>query len=207
VPGSESGWGQYITNPRAPVRVGLFRDWVFKNPSWDPHMFDWDKDVATVDAAYPVLNAMSTDYTGFKARGGKLIMYTGLADPVVSPLDTIEYYENVVKANGGLDVTRGFYRLFTVPGMAHCGGGGGTSTFDTLAALEAWVERGIVPDSIPASRSSGGRVDRTRPLCAYPTAARYKGAGGIDDAANFACVSDEPREPVPNRPPISSRSR
>src|SRR4029079_13139181 len=68
-PGSESGWGQYITNPSAPVRVGLFRDWVFKNPSWDPRSFDWDKDVATVDAAYPVLNAMSTDYSAFKARG------------------------------------------------------------------------------------------------------------------------------------------
>jgi hypothetical protein len=186
--GSESGWGQYITNPGVPVRIALFRDWVFENPKWDPRTFDWDKDVATVDAAWPMLNAISTDYTAFNARGGKLIMYTGLADPVVSPLDTIEYYERVVSANGGLDATRRFYRFFPVPGMAHCGGGSGTSTFDALAALEAWVERGTAPDSIPASRSINGRVDRTRPLCAYPAVARYSGSGSIDDAANFACT-------------------
>jgi feruloyl esterase len=170
------------------VRIALFRDWVFENPTWDPRTFDWDKDVATVDAAWPMLNAISTDYTAFNARGGKLIMYTGLADPVVSPLDTIEYYERVVSANGGLDATRRFYRFFPVPGMAHCGGGSGTSTFDALAALEAWVERGTAPDSIPASRSINGRVDRTRPLCAYPAVARYRGSGSIDDAANFACT-------------------
>ena len=175
--------------------MGLFRDWVFKNPSWDPRTFDWDKDVATVDAALPVLNAMSTDYGAFNARGGKLIMYTGLADPVVSPLDTIEYYDSVVKANGGLEATRRFYRFFPVPGMAHCGGGAGTSTFDTLAALEAWVERGISPETIPASRSIDGRVNRTRPLCAYPAAARYKGSGSIDEAANFSCVSGERQKP------------
>ena len=185
--GSEAGWGPYIINPGEPVRIGLFRDWVFKNPNWDPRAFDWDKDVATVDAAFPMLNAISTDYTAFNARGGKLIMYTGLADPVVSPLDTIEYYERVARANGGLAATRRFYRFFPVPGMAHCGGGPGTSTFDALAALEAWVERGVAPDSIPASRSINGRVDRTRPLCAYPAVARYRGSGSIDDAANFAC--------------------
>jgi hypothetical protein len=194
-PGSETGWGQYIVNPAAPVRVGLFRDWVFKNPSWDPRTFDWDKDVAAVDAAFPMLNAMATDYTAFNARGGKLIMYTGLADPVVSPLDTYGYYESVARANGGLEATRRFYRFFPVPGMAHCGGGAGTSTFDALAALEAWVERGIVPDAIPASHSSNGRVDRTRPLCAYPAVARYKGSGSIDDAANFSCVAGESRQP------------
>ena len=186
--GSESGWGRYITNPGVPVRIALFRDWVFENPKWDPRTFDWDKDVATVDAAWPMLNAISTDYTAFNARGGKLIVYTGLADPVVSPLDTIEYYERVVSANGGLDATQRFYRFFPVPGMAHCGGGSGTSTFDALAALEAWVERGTAPDSIPASRSINGRVDRTRPLCAYPAVARYRGSGSIDDAANFACT-------------------
>ena len=69
--GSESGWGQYITNPGVPVRIALFRDWVFENPKWDPRTFDWDKDVATVDAAWPMLNAISTDYTAFNARGGK----------------------------------------------------------------------------------------------------------------------------------------
>jgi feruloyl esterase len=149
---------------------------------------------------------MSTDYAAFNARGGKLIMYTGLADPVVSPLDTIEYYDSVVKANGGLEATRRFFRFFPVPGMAHCGGGTGTSTFD---ALEAWVELGISPETIPASHSINGRVDRTRPLCAYPAVARYKGSGSIDDAENFSCIAGEPREPRAHRarPPTAPVSR
>lgn len=126
-------------------------------------------------------------------------MYTGLADPVVSPFDTMEYYDAVITATGSLEATQRFYRFFPVPGMAHCRGGAGTSTFDALAALEAWVERGIAPDTILASHSSNGRVDRTRPLCAYPAVARYKGPGSIDDAAHFSCIAAEPREPGANR--------
>jgi feruloyl esterase len=187
-PGSEAGWGTYITNPKEPVRIGLFRGWVFQDASWNPRSFDWDKDVATVNAKYPFLNALATDFSAFKSRGGKLIMYTGLADPVVSPFDTIAYYESVAKAMGGTDAIRSFFRLFPAPGMAHCGGGAGPNTFDTLAALEAWVDKGIAPDSIPASHATSGHVDRTRPLCAYPAVAQYKGAGSIDDAANFSCV-------------------
>jgi hypothetical protein len=188
-PGSEAGWGTYITNPKEPVRIGLFRGWVFDNTGWDPRSFDWDKDVATVNAKYPMLNAMATDYSAFKARGGRLIMYTGLADPVTSPFDTIDYYESVAKANGGIDATKSFYRFFPAPGMAHCGGGAGPNTFDALGALESWVEKGTAPDAIPASHSSNGRVDRTRPLCAYPAVAKYSGHGSIDDAANFSCVA------------------
>ena len=187
-PGSEAGWATYITDPKEPVRIGLFRSWVFQDPSWDPRSFDWDKDVATVNAKYPFLNAMATDYRAFQSRGGKLIMYTGLADPVVTPSDTFAYYESVAKAMGGIDATRSFYRFFPVPGMAHCGGGVGPNTFDALAALEDWVEKGTAPDSIRASHATNGQVDRTRPLCAYPAVAHYNGAGSVDDAANFSCV-------------------
>ena len=188
-PGTEAGWGTYITNPKEPVRIGLFRGWVFQDPSWNPRSFDWDKDVATVNAKYPFLSAMSTDYGAFKARGGKLIMYTGLADPVVSPFDTLAYYDAVAKAMGGVDATQSFFRFFPVPGMAHCRGGAGTDTFDALAALDAWVETGTVPISIAASHATNGRVDRTRPLCAYPAVARYRGTGSVDDAANFTCAA------------------
>ena len=193
VPGSEAGWGTYITNPKEPVRLGLFTGWVFQDPSWDPRSFDWDKDVATVNAKYPFLSAMSTDYSAFKARGGKLIMYTGLADPVTSPFDTIAYYESVAKAMGGIEATKSFYRFFPAPGMAHCGGGAGPNTFDALAALQAWVENGTAPDAIPASHATNGQVDRTRPLCAFPAVARYSGTGSVDDAVNFSCVVRERR--------------
>jgi feruloyl esterase len=161
---------------------------VFQNPAWDPRSFDWEKDVETVNAKYPFLNAMSTDYSAFKARGGRLIMYTGLADPVTSPFDTIAYYDSVVKAAGGIDTTRSFYRFFPVPGMAHCGGGAGPNTFDMLAAITAWVEQGNAPESIPASHATNGVIDRTRPLCAYPAVAKYRGSGSIDDAASFVCA-------------------
>ena len=75
-----------------------------------------------------------------------------------------------------------------VPGMGHCGGGDGASTFDMVAALDAWVDGGTAPEQIPASRVRTGKVDRTRPLCAYPRYARYKGTGSLDDAASFGCV-------------------
>ena len=80
-----------------------------------------------------------------------------------------------------------YFRFFPAPGVAHCGGGTGPNTFDALGALEAWVEQGTAPDSIPASHSTGGMVDRTRPLCAYPAVARYRGTGSTDDGANFTC--------------------
>ena len=73
------------------------------------------------------------------------------------------------------------------PGMAHCAGGEGPDSFDSLGALEHWVEQGKAPQRIIAAHRTSGQVDRTRPLCAYPQVARYKGAGSIDEAANFTC--------------------
>jgi feruloyl esterase len=78
-------------------------------------------------------------------------------------------------------------RLFMVPGMAHRAGGDGTSTFDSVTVLEQWVEQKKTPAQIPASHVTDGVADRTRPLCAYPMVAAYKGAGNTDDAANFVC--------------------
>jgi feruloyl esterase len=113
-------------------------------------------------------------------------MYFGWADPALNPLMGVEYYEQVAQRMGAR--TNGFFRLFMVPGMFHCTGGVGTDTFDKLGPLAGWVEHGAAPDAIPASRVAGGKVVRTRLLCAYPEAARYKGSGSTDDAANFACV-------------------
>ncbi len=84
--------------------------------------------------------------------------------------------------------TDDFARLFMVPGMFHCSGGVGTSQFEMTTPLVKWVEGGTAPSRIEASRVSGGKVVRTRPLCAYPMTERYKGTGSIDDAANFTCV-------------------
>ncbi|MEO8483876.1 MAG: tannase/feruloyl esterase family alpha/beta hydrolase [Acidobacteriota bacterium] len=188
--GSEQGWGSYITNPREPVRLGLLKDWAFHDPNWDMRSFDWDRDVAFVDAALPSVSAMATNLSAFKARGGKLVMYTGLADPVVPPQDVINYYERVTAAMGGRAQTAAFFRFFPTPGMAHCNGGVGPNTFDALGTLEKWVEQGEAPRLIVATHTAGQQIDRSRPLCAYPQKARYKGTGSTDTAASFACADD-----------------
>ena len=85
--------------------------------------------------------------------------------------------------------TKEFYRLFMVPGMQHCTNGPGTARFDALTALEQWVEQNKAPEQIMAGHVTNGQVDRTRPLCAYPQEAKYKGTGSTDDAANFVCAA------------------
>ena len=93
----------------------------------------------------------------------------------------------MVKTFGGAENVANSIRLFMVPGMNHCVGGDGTSSFDGLAALEQWVEQKKAPEQILGSHFTGNAVDRTRPLCPYPQMAEYKGTGQTDDAANFVC--------------------
>ena len=116
-------------------------------------------------------------------------MYTGWADPVVPPQDTVAYYEGVAKVMGGIEKTREFYRFFIAPGMGHCSGGPGPNSFDHLTALEQWVEKGVAPDKLIATHSTAGKLDRSRPLCLYPQVARWNGRGSSDEAANFTCVA------------------
>jgi feruloyl esterase len=83
--------------------------------------------------------------------------------------------------------TQQFYRLYMVPGLAHCSGGNGVNTFDVQAAMEGWVERGVAPGTLPATRTVKGVVERSRPLCVYPEVAVYDGRGNVNDAASFSC--------------------
>ncbi|MBW1689968.1 MAG: tannase/feruloyl esterase family alpha/beta hydrolase, partial [Deltaproteobacteria bacterium] len=131
------------------------------------------------------------DLSKFKEKGGKMILYHGWADSIVTPWLTVDYYETVVKKMGGLEQTQEFFRLFMVPGMDHCSilPGKGPDKFDVLTALENWVEKGVAPAHIIASKlAKEGKVVCTRPLCVYPKVAKYKGTGSPDDAANFTCV-------------------
>jgi feruloyl esterase len=128
---------------------------------------------------------MNPDLKPFLDRGGKMIQYHGWSDPQIAPSASVQYYRSVLDKVG--DKVRDGYRLFMVPGMAHCGGGDGTSTFDMLTAAENWREKGAPPDRILASRIRNGKIDRTRPPCPYPQVAKYTGSGSIDDAENFEC--------------------
>ena len=127
-----------------------------------------------------------TNLNTFSNHGGKIMFFHGVSDPWFSALDTVDYYERLQKANGGPEQVRNWSRLFLSPGVGHCQGG--TAALDTIDALSAvvnWVEKGVAPESIPAT----GRAfpGRSRPLCAYPQHAHYKGQGNPEDAANFEC--------------------
>jgi feruloyl esterase len=125
----------------------------------------------------------------FFDHGGKLLMYHGWSDPQVNPLNGVIYYNNVLNAVGK-DKAENSIELFMVPGMNHCGGGPGTDSFDKMKALEQWVEEGEKPGQIIAAHVSGGKADKTRPLCPFPQVAKYNGVGDPNDAANFSCVAD-----------------
>ena len=188
-PGSELSWGGPAGGPE-PLAVGgdLFKFVVFKDPKWDFHKFDLARDY---DAVHKIdgldLSPTSPDVKAFVARGGKLLIYQGWADQNVAPQSTVDYYNNVVQTIGPKQADESV-RLFFAPGMAHCGGGEGPNVFDALTPLEQWREQGKAPTSIPATHSTNGKVDRTRPLCPYPQIAKYKGTGSVDQADNFFCA-------------------
>ena len=128
-----------------------------------------------------------TNLSTFSGHAGKLIFYHGTSDAWFSALATLDYYERMAKANGGLDQVQGWSRFFLVPGMQHCQGGAATlDSFDALGAVVDWVESGKAPDSVIATGKAF--PGRSRPLCAYPKYARYKGQGNPEDASNFECV-------------------
>jgi feruloyl esterase len=185
--GSEPGW-KVMAGPQ-PFKIGedMFKFVVFRDPAWNFKTFNFATDVALANKEEDVLNAMNPNLKPFIRRGGKLIQYHGWTDPQIAPRNSVIYYQSVLDAIAGDVKVQDSYRLFMVPGMAHCGGGDGTSEFEMLSALEQWVEKGIAPDQVAASRTREGKVDRTRPLCPYPSVAVYKGTGSTDDAISFTC--------------------
>jgi feruloyl esterase len=165
------------------VPLDQYRYIVFNDPQWDWRTFDLERDLAAAEkAGAGTLSPVSTDLSGFTKRGGKLLMYHGWADQDVPPLASVDYYSSIQPKSAQQNV-----RLFMVPGMNHCTGGEGPNTFDVVTALEQWVEHQKPPSRILASHSTDGKIDRTRPLCAYPQTAHYRGSGDVNDAESFVC--------------------
>ncbi len=214
-----AGWGLWITGPTPGKGLlfafgsGFFGGMVYDNPQWNINDADLDDAVKAADAKFAkILNATEADLAPFKGRGGKLILFHGWDDPAISALNSIDYYHSVVNTMGQAN-TDAFARLYMVPGMQHCGGtapeGTGPDSFgqhgpspmekdaahSMQLSIERWVERWTPPAAIIATkyagRGPGADVQMTRPLCAYPQVAKYKGSGDTNDAANFACVAGE----------------
>ncbi|MET0311271.1 MAG: tannase/feruloyl esterase family alpha/beta hydrolase [Burkholderiaceae bacterium] len=141
-----------------------------------------------VQAVSALTDATNPDLSAFLSRGGRLIMLHGLADEVISPNSTIDYYNRVVATIGQPAVEAGI-RFYTVPGMGH-GTGVFIPNWDSLAALENWVERGLAPSTVIASDAVAGTFGRTRPVCQHPAWPKYRGAGSMDAAVNYSCVQE-----------------
>jgi hypothetical protein len=197
--GTASGWMNVIVTMQPDgkpadfnLAEGTMRFLVNKppKPDYDYTTFDFDRDIHMLDDWSKQADAKNPDLTKFKKHGGKLIITYGWADSILQPMMGVNYYEQAVAKNG--PNTPEFFRLFMIPGMAHCGGGIGPDRNDSMTAMIDWVEKGKAPDSIVASRVVNNQVVRTRPLCPYPQVARYSGSGSIDEAANFACMLPKP---------------
>jgi feruloyl esterase len=183
-PGNELGemYAFATGEPRA-VASEMFKYVVFQDPSWDWKTLDWDSDIEkALEATSPMLIA----YPRFKqlaARGGKLMLFIGWVN-YHNPRQLIDYYEKAAMEMGAEQAADSM-RLFTIPGMFE------ETMFDKVKLLEDWVEKGTAPEGNIVSYHAAGKLLRTRPLCAYPTMARYKGMGSTDEASNFVCAESK----------------
>jgi feruloyl esterase len=211
--GSEdSGWNQWITGAQPGRSAGFFfgsqffTNMVYEKADWDYHTFNFAEAGKLAESkTAAALNAIDPNLKPFRTRGGKLILYHGWSDPGIPALNTINYFDSVRTRMGRRD-SESFMRLFLAPGMSHCAGGPGPNVFgqagaassddpehNIYRALEQWVEKGIAPEQLIATKYKDDRnptqgVKMTRPLCAYPKRAKYKGSGDANDAANFVCA-------------------
>ena len=185
---------------------GYYGGFVFEDKNWDFRNFDFVNDTAKARAKLGALmDASNPDLSAFRKRGGKLIQYHGLLDGSIPPAMSARYYDDVVEHMGSIDATQDFYRLFLAPGVLHCGFGPGPNAFgnlgprgpanaehDTLLALQKWVERGVAPSQIIATKYAGddpaNGVQSTRPLCVYPQVAKWNGSGPIERGESFRCA-------------------
>ncbi len=211
----DGGWKDWIIGPTfeksalVAFETGFFRDMVFSDPNWSYHSADIDQALQAANQKMaPVLNATDPDLGRFKARGGKLILYHGWLDAAISPVNTINYYQNVISKMGERSAGE-FVKLYMVPGMRHCVGGPGPFIFGQLGismsrdpkenvftSLEHWVEQGTAPVAIIATKLRDDKdpskgILMTRPLCPFPELAIYDGKSDPNSASSFSCVKQQ----------------
>lgn len=208
--GAERQWAGLVQNLTATgLATGYFANLTFEDPAWDYSTFDFDADMAYADLRVGTLgNAVDTDLSEAKRRGVKIIQYHGWEEQTLQPAYSPQWFDEVARANGGVEQTQEFFRLFMIPGMRHCSGGPGAWVIgqgtgqqpperdelnDVQTAIEAWVERGEAPGKFIATKYTTDDVNATtiqfqRSLCVYPKISRYAG-GDPSSASSFKCVN------------------
>jgi feruloyl esterase len=174
--------GALQPNPNGPGGVYDLVKIAHNDANMDWKTFDLDRDMKFLDEKIGYVDAADLDMSKYKKSGGKLIITHGWADTGITPENTIWYYEQVLNKMGKNQSD--WMRLFMAPGMGHCGGGPGVNTFDSIGALEKWVEKGVAPETMLGTGQQGAL---TRPLCPYPQYAEYNGTGDLKSASSWAC--------------------
>ena len=190
------GWVPWIVGGPAPIAPGvpslqfgfasgIMKYFVHQDANWQHTEQGFDDYAEITQLAASVLNATNPDLSAFKASGGKLLLWHGWADPALSALQTINYFESVQAADPAAEE---HVRLFMLPGVLHCAGGTGPSFVDYLTALEDWVEQDSAPEQLAAffNQAEVATGGAGRPLCAYPGKAQYTG-GDARAQASFSC--------------------
>jgi tannase/feruloyl esterase len=182
--------GQVLGNPMLPLRApepaaepnDLLGMWAFNDAHYDWRQFDVDRDMPIIDSRIGFIDAIDPDLSAFKKHGGKLLLYAGWSDAIITPANTVKYYESVLNKMG--KEQNDWVRLFMVPGMNHCGGGLGVNTFDSLGAIDQWRDKATAPAEMIGFNP---RTLLTRPICPYPQNPKYRGTGNLNDAVNWTC--------------------
>jgi hypothetical protein len=182
-----------VTSP-SPLSISVewFQYWLTRNPdfNWESLTIkDLDRFFVQSETEFAVMETDNPDLARFRDAGGKIVIWTGLADQLIFPQGAVQYYQQVIRTMGGLTRTQSFARLFLAPGNGHCGGDSvGPVPSNQFSALTSWVENGTAPATLLASATTSSGATETRPLCAYPDGAVYNGTGSLSDAASFHCA-------------------
>jgi hypothetical protein len=190
-----SGFGFGDLGPGAPAYgmfgTGQMRSIVLNDASWMPEQFNLEQHQPMISAVIDARHQFSASPAGltqFMHGGGKIIVWHGSDDALLSHKDTIRTWLEVNRVAGAA-LARANSRLYIAPGVQHCSGGPGADNIDALAALMSWVEQGKAPGTLLARKlDRTGAVQLSRPLCEYPAWPRYNGKGDVNDAGNFSCT-------------------
>lgn len=206
-PGEETNLAQYLRDkagapvtfePMAQDRLRYVWFDYDPGPTYSPRSFDLERDYPRLFTKGALQAPNNPDLSDFKRRGGRLIVYQGLNDPL-DPGPIADYLEKVTRIAGGKEAASAFLRFYLIPGMNHCRGGVGVDTVDWVTALEDWVEKSQAPGTLIAAKRSDGsgppgakgfpldrtKIVKTRPLYPFPDVAKYRGTGDSNAAENF----------------------